>query len=131
MFLSGFHFYWVFGGKWGTEGVFPTKPGVENPKFPGKIPTLIVAFFLMGIGMFYLIQLGFTAYSFPKNIHLYGYKFLATLFIIRAIGDFNYVGFFKKYSTTKFGKNDTKYFSPLCLFIGILTLILDYNLVVK
>ncbi|WP_281635816.1 DUF3995 domain-containing protein [Flavobacterium marginilacus] len=44
---------------------------------------------------------------------------------MRAIGDFNYVGFFKKIKLAKFGKNDTKYFSPLCLIIGILTLILE------
>jgi hypothetical protein len=44
---------------------------------------------------------------------------------LRAIGDFNYVGFFKKIKHTKFGKNDTKYFSPLCLTIGVLTIILE------
>jgi hypothetical protein len=46
-----------------------------------------------------------------------------TLFILRAIGDFKYLGFFKKIKNTKFGQNDTKYFAPLCLIIGILTLL--------
>ena len=31
----------------------------------------------------------------------------------------------KKIKQTKFGKNDTNYFSPLCLTIGILTIILE------
>lgn len=126
MFLSGIHFYWVFGGTWGTEGVFPSKPGVENPKFPGKAATLFVAIFLMGIGYFYSVKAGIIPFLLPEIIELYGYKALAALFLFRAIGDFYYVGFFKKYTQTKFGKNDTKYFSPLCLLIGMANLFLAY-----
>jgi hypothetical protein len=50
----------------------------------------------------------------------YGIWAIIVIFLVRAIGDFRYVGFFKKYRNTKFGKNDTKYYSPLCLLIGIL-----------
>lgn len=131
LFLSGIHFYWIFGGKWGAESVFPTKPGDETINFPGKIPTLIVALFLLGIGLFYLIKIGTITYSLPENLRLYGLKILAALFIIRTIGDFNYIGFFKKHKQTKFGQNDSKYYSPLCLVIGILTLLLDYKIAVN
>jgi hypothetical protein len=34
------------------------------------------------------------------------------------MGEFNYVGFFKKVKDTEFAKWDTKLFSPLCLLIS-------------
>jgi len=45
---------------------------------------------------------------------------LFSIFLLRAIGDFNYVGFFKKIKDTNFGKMDSKYYSPLCLVIAIM-----------
>ncbi len=42
------------------------------------------------------------------------------VFIIRAIGEFHYVGFFKQIKDTDFGQMDTLLFSPLCLVIGLM-----------
>lgn len=128
LFLSGIHFYWGFGGKWGTEGVFPTKPGDEKPQFPGSIPPFIVALILAAFSLFYLIQIGIISYPLPEILHQYGLKILAGIFSIRAIGEFNYIGFFKKHRQTLFGQKDTKYYSPLCLLLAILTLVLDYGI---
>ncbi|MGA9639062.1 DUF3995 domain-containing protein [Flavobacterium sp.] len=128
LFLSGIHFYWVLGGKWGVGSVFPTKPGDKNPQFPGVIPTSIVGMALFTIGLFYLTRVGILPIKLPYFLNQYGLKIIISLFIIRAIGEFNYIGFFKKYKETKFGINDTKYYSPLCLLIALLTFILDYNL---
>jgi hypothetical protein len=68
---------------------------------------------------------GLITFNTPDWLSKYGLWTIAVIFTLRAIGDFNYVGFFKKIKHTKFGKNDTKYFSPLCLTIGILTIILE------
>ena len=40
----------------------------------------------------------------------YGLWIIASLFMLRAIGEFKYVGFFKKYKHIQFGKNDTRYY---------------------
>jgi hypothetical protein len=53
-----------------------------------------------------------------------GMWIIVLTFLIRAIGDFNYVGFFKKQKKTIFGKADTKFYTPLCLTIAILAFIL-------
>ncbi|MBK7465824.1 MAG: DUF3995 domain-containing protein [Saprospiraceae bacterium] len=58
----------------------------------------------------------------------YSLSFIAILFIVRAIGDFQYVGFFKKIKHSLFAEYDTNYFSPLCLIIGILAILLHYML---
>jgi Protein of unknown function (DUF3995) len=104
----------------------PTKDD-NNTKVlnPTILPTLIVAFGLLGFGLFILVMSGLIALDTPQWLNKYGLWIIASIFTLRAIGDFNYVGFFKKIKRTKFGKNDTKYFSPLCLTIGILTIILE------
>ena len=119
MILSGFHFYWLFGGKWGGDQVFPTKNNNSPPITIPKLPTLIVAFGLWFIGLIYLNKSGLVSISFPDWLIRYGAWFIPCIFILRAIGEFKYVGFFKKIKGTKFAKADTKLFSPLCLFIGL------------
>jgi glucan phosphoethanolaminetransferase (alkaline phosphatase superfamily) len=126
LFISSIHFYWALGGKWGSDAVLPTKDD-NNTKVlnPTVLPTLIVAFGLLGFGLFILVILGLVAFNTPHWLNKYGLWIIAGIFTLRAIGDFKYVGFFKKIKQTKFGKNDTKYFSPLCLKIVILTIILE------
>lgn len=121
LFLSLIHFYWAFGGKWGTEGVYPTPDAQTPPKNPGVIPTLIVAVGLFGFGIFYLMKVKMVLFGLPLWLEKYGLCILMTIFTVRAIGDFKYLGFFKKIKNTKFGQNDTRYFAPLCFIIGILT----------
>ncbi len=126
LFISSIHFYWAFGGKWGGEAVLPTKDDNKtNVLNPTILPTLIVAFSFLGFGLFVLIMAEIINIQLPYWLSKYGLWIIAGLFKLRAIGDFNYVGFFKKIKHTKFGKNDTHYFTPLCLTIGILTLILE------
>ncbi|GAA3769422.1 DUF3995 domain-containing protein [Flavobacterium ginsengiterrae] len=121
LFLSLVHFYWAFGGKWGTEGVYPTPDSQTPPKNPGIISTLIVAIVLFTFALFYLIKVSIILFELPFWIQKYGLWILTSIFAVRAIGDFKYLGFFKKIKNTKFGQNDTKYFAPLCLVISILT----------
>ena len=110
-----FHFYWAFGGKIGLGKVLPTKDG-QRLINPGSVPT-----FLVGV---ILLAFAFVAYALrfevpPGDEVVYAGWALSVLFLLRAIGDFNAVGFFKKIGSTEFAKYDTKYFSPLCLFLGV------------
>ncbi|QDP85883.1 DUF3995 domain-containing protein [Chryseobacterium sp. SNU WT5] len=126
LFISSIHFYWVFGGKWGSDAVLPTKEDNNTKTLnPTIIATLIVAFGLLGFGLFIFVMSGLITFDTPQWLSKYGLWIIAGIFTLRAIGDFNYVGFFKRIKQTKFSKNDTKYFSPLCLIIGILTIILE------
>lgn len=125
LFLSGIHVYWALGGRWGSKAVFPTKDEHTKPQMPGPAPTLIVAAGLLVIGLFILLKAGFLRIAIPVWLHNNGLWILAGIFILRAIGDFNYVGFFKKIKHTLFGQHDTKYYAPLCLLLGILIIILQ------
>lgn len=130
LFLSGIHIYWGLGGQWGNGAVIPTKDDNVKVMMPGVVPTFIVAFGLLCFGLVVLmnvVELDFKIPFWLDIVHKYGLWVIASIFIIRAIGEFKYVGFFKKYKQTKFGQNDTKYYSPLCLTIGMLTIILELN----
>ena len=127
LFLSSVHFYWAFGGKWGTEGVYPSKADGTPMHPPSIAATLIVALGLLSFAVFYLIKAEYIAVQLPLWLNKNGLWILTGIFILRAIGDFNYLGFFKKVKNSKFAVNDTKYYAPLCLIIGLLTLILQLN----
>ena len=127
LFISLIHLYWAFGGKWGAEGVFPSKSDGSQIASPGIAATLIVAIGLLAFALFYMVKGGFLSLNIPLWINKNGLWILTGIFILRAIVDFNYLGFFKKVKNTKFAVNDSKYYSPLCFLIGILTLILQLN----
>lgn len=123
--LGGFHFYWLFGGVWGLEHVIPTKKEALSSLSIPPLATLVVALLLVCCGVLYLINVGIILLQLPNWINSYVYWVIPSIFILRAIGDFNYVGFFKKIKYSKFAKADSKLFSPLCLGIGIAGIIIQ------
>ncbi len=125
LFLSSLHIYWGFGGKWGGSAVLPAKDDGQHVMMPGLLPCLIVAIGLAAVGLLVLINTGMIAFALPSWLQQYGLWIICGIFTLRAIGDFRYVGFFKQIKHTTFGKNDTRYYSPLCLAIGLLTALLE------
>ncbi len=124
--LLGFiHFYWLFGGKWGLEQALPTKKSGVKAIKPPKIATAIVGIVLVSFGLFYLVKTGLKIFRVPNWIIIYGSWIISGIFILRAIGDFKYVGVFKKIKNTEFAKADSKWFVPLCLIIGIFGILIQ------
>ncbi|TCZ78124.1 DUF3995 domain-containing protein [Paenibacillus albiflavus] len=117
--LSGIHLYWMAGGRRGALAAIPSK-GSELLFRPTNVATGIVAGALALAGWF-VLELGEVVewLLFPDWVFIYGGWVLSAVFIIRAIGDFRWIGFFKKQKGTLFAKWDTMLYSPLCLFIGI------------
>lgn len=115
-----FHFYWVIGGKIGLDKALPTKDG-KLLLNPGKILTTIVGIGLLGFGYIaYVLQFKDLTTMQYANYYVNISWMLSAIFIIRAIGEFNAIGFFKKIKETQFAIYDTKYFSPLCLVLGVI-----------
>ncbi|MEZ4910936.1 MAG: DUF3995 domain-containing protein [Saprospiraceae bacterium] len=126
--LAGMHFYWSFGGSWGLGGSIPTNIEGEKIFDPSKFTTVSVGIGLLLMALFYLTRLEyFSEISIPKwSANLIGWV-IPCIFLLRAIGDFTYIGFFKKIKHTHFGQLDSKYFSPLCLMIGILGIVFIFT----
>lgn len=131
--ISALHFYWAFGSLFGkkiksAESVLPEIDG--KPTFiPSTFATFVVAvglLFFANISSFGLVE-GFGFKHFSPVIP-YGNLAISIIFLIRAIGDFRMVGFFKKIKGTKFAENDSKYYSPLCVLISVIAFVIYWNL---
>jgi len=123
--LGLIHFNWAVGGKFGFSESLPTKESGERVFNPRKIDGAIVGIGLTAFGIFYILRSGLIEFYLPEWIMKYGSWIIPSIFILRAIGEFKYVGFFKSVRKTDFGKLDTKLFSPLSLIIGIFGIIIQ------
>lgn len=120
MVLAIIHFYWAFGGRWGFEAALPTNLTGKKVLNPRSIHSLLVGVGLSVFVCFYLLLV-----IFPEIvIHVWRINSVAwvipSIFLLRAVGDFKYVGFFKKIKTTQFAKMDNQLYSPLCTLIAFL-----------
>lgn len=122
--LSVIHFNWVVGGSWGFANALPTSLEGKRILNPKKLDSAVVAIGLFSFAIYFLIYGGILEVGLPNWLLSYGIWIISVIFLLRAVGEFKYVGFFKRIRTTDFGKLDTKYYSPLCLFIAILGFIL-------
>ena len=117
--LSLIHVYWAAGGKAGLGSGVPSEGG--KPVFePSAATTLMVA---AGLAVAMLVTLGSLDWfgpAIPPLIFDWLTLAIALLFLLRAIGDFRLVGFFKKPSDSPFAYWDTILYSPLCVLITLL-----------
>ena len=122
--LSVIHIYWGLGGKWGFDAAIPTNERNEKMLSPKMTACFTVAFGLLFFALIISVKSGLININMPAWLMNYGVWIIAAIFLLRAIGDFRYIGFFKKIRHTVFGKSDSRYYSPLCLIISILSLLL-------
>jgi hypothetical protein len=110
--LACLHLYWAAGGRWGLEHAAPVNEQGKKFLRTGVAACLIVAAGLVLFSIYYLVlpsgMLGSIGWIIP------------VIFLLRAIGDFRYVGFAKKIKSSTFAELDTRFFSPLCLVIAAL-----------
>lgn len=115
--LSLLHIYWASGGLWGKDQAVPTGKSGQKLFVPSVLSTLIVA---VGLLIFALCNLSikFSA-VLPLNPLLlkYGFLMIGAIFLLRAIGDFNYVGLMKKHRNSDFARQDSLFYTPLCLML--------------
>lgn len=124
--ISAIHVYWGFGGKWGLRSALPERNGSAAFQ-PGPVATISVAVLFGCMALFYFLQSGqlsITDSLIPSWVNRYGLWLLAGIFLLRAIGDFRYVGFFKQIHNSRFAQLDTRFYSPLCILLSVNTFLL-------
>lgn len=111
------HIYWGMGGRGGEVAIPKDTKGTPLFKAsPLACYVVAICFILLAAYVYTYIE-GTYMPPFIK----YNLKYVVTaLFVLRAIGDFKYVGFFKRVRGTNFAKWDNYLFSPLCLVIAYL-----------
>ncbi len=121
--LAMLHIFWAIGGKVGSGAAVPTRSDGRPLFSPGPASTLVVA---CGLILFALITLGNLPahHGIDRTIIRGGTWTIVVIFILRALGDFRFIGFFKTERQSLFARNDTRIYSPLSLVIGMISLII-------
>jgi hypothetical protein len=118
------HIYWGLGGKWGFDAAIPTNEKNEKLLRPGMPACFTVAFGLLFFALIIAVKSGIININMPPWLVDYGTWVIAAVFLLRAVGDFRYIGFLKKIRSTGFAKSDSNFFSPLCLLISLFSIAL-------
>ncbi len=119
LFLSLVHFYWATGKVRGFEAALPTTPEGDPLIKPTRRDCVVVGAGLLLFSLFYLFSLGEAISFIPPGIRVVVGWGIPLIFLLRAIGEFRYVGFFKSINSTPFARRDTRLYSPLCVFIAV------------
>ncbi len=125
--LSAIHFYWAFGGSQGFNNALPeTEEGVKvlNPTFTDSF---IVGFGLLIFSVAYLLYKKTFKAKVLTILKVILFWLIPSIFLLRAIGDFYFVGFFKKIENTNFAHFDNYFYSPLCFIISLLGFVFIIN----
>jgi hypothetical protein len=120
--LGLLHVYWGVVGLSPGPGTLAIPEVAGRPAFrPGRLASLAVAAALFAAS-FLVLARGPFAGAVPPKLGAVGAAGVGVVFLLRAIGDFRLVGFFKRVRGTPFARWDNRLFSPLCLALGLASL---------
>jgi hypothetical protein len=116
--LALWHFYMALVPRAGRSGAVPSVDG--KPLFvPGRTATVAVGMVLLLFSVLVVATAGMIDVGLPRLVlSLLSYGLAAGL-LARAIGEFKYVGFFKRIHGTAFARLDTWLYSPVCLALAV------------
>lgn len=116
--LSLWHVYWLLGGRVGLDVAIPEVDG--KPVFqPSAAATFVIAVALALCALLLAATAGLVSLPLSHTLLVWLTQALAVVLLLRAIGDFRLVGFFKRIRDTRFARLDTAVYSPLCLLLAI------------
>ena len=115
--LGVWHFHMAFAGHSGESAAVPSRDG--QPTFvPSRGSTIAVGIVLLLFAVLVAGTSGLLRIGLPPRWLTALSAALALGLLARAVGEFHYVGFFKRVRGTKFARMDTWLYSPLCLVLS-------------
>jgi hypothetical protein len=116
--LALWHVRMAFGSMSGESAAVPSVDG--KPLFvPSRASTLLVALALLIFAGLVAATSGLVQLGVSARVLSWLCYALALGLLARAVGEFRYVGFFKRERGSRFARLDTLVYSPLCLFLGV------------
>ena len=116
--LGALHVYWALANK-AAVAALPTHPDGTLTFQPGRGLTLVVAAGLLGFAFLSAASTGFAAGWLPAGYVRAGNWAVTGVLLLRGVGDFRFVGLSKRIKGTAFARNDTRYYTPLCLLLAL------------
>ena len=116
--LALWHFGMALSPAGGMSGAVPSESG--KPLFvPSTKATVAVAVVLLLFGCLAVATAGLIDVGLPPQVLSWLSYALALGLLARAVGEFKYVGFFKRVRGSRFARLDTLVYSPLCLLLAV------------
>jgi hypothetical protein len=116
--IAAWHVYWSLGGRFGHSMAIPQFADGRRVFEPSQRGTFAVAVLIAGAGLTSLVSGGLLPSPLPMELtHVFTLT-MSAVFLVRALGWFRFVGFFKRVRSTPFAKFDTWVYCPLCLILG-------------
>lgn len=123
--LSLIHAYWAFGGRAGSAAAVPELSG--RPTFvPTMVGTVAVSLALALCAVLVAASAGVIISVVPLVWVTWLAYALALGLLVRAVGDFRLVGFFKRVRGTRFAQLDSLVYAPLCLALAVAVFYVAY-----
>jgi hypothetical protein len=126
--LSVLHIYWAVGGKQNLAEALPQHTSGKSVFIPSAGITWVVALGLLGFALITLSAMPNLQGFLPIKLVFWLNVIIGSIFLVRAIGDFKYVGFSKKIKNTTFARQDTRWYSPLCAGLAGSSFWIAFNL---
>jgi hypothetical protein len=124
--LGLWHFYMAFTGQAKDSPAVPTHEGI--PLFvPSVAMTVFVGIVLLLFAVLVAATSSTIAVGLPMGLLASLSYGLSIGLFARAVGDFNYIGFFKRVRGSKFARMDTFLYSPLCLVLSAGVALVAFN----
>jgi len=115
--LACWHFFMALRPASGASGAVPSVDG--KPLFtPSPAATVAVGIALLLLAALVAATAGFIRTGMARNPLVWLCYALAAGLLARAVGDFKYLGLFKRVKGSKFATLDSFVFSPLCLLLA-------------
>lgn len=116
--LAFWHFYMAILPMSGESGAVPSVDG--KPLFvPSRKSTVAVGTVLLLFAALVAATAGIVSVGVPGVVLVWLSCALAIGLLARAVGEFKYVGFFKRVRGSRFAKLDSLVYSPICLLLAI------------
>lgn len=123
--LALLHIYWAWGGRAGVQKVIPTREG-EPVIVPGPLASATVALLLGGLAGLSMVLSMPELLIEAKPFASYAGFVAGAVLVLRSVGDFRYVGFFKRVRGSTFATYDSRFYSPFCLVAGVSFFVLSW-----
>ena len=120
--IAALHFYWAAGGAAGRAAAVPERDG-RRTVTPSTTGTAVAGCLFALAAVVILGRAGaWEGSAAPGSVIRIATWGIGAIFLLRAIGDFRLVGFFKQARGTRFARLDDLAYSPLSLGIAVAVL---------
>lgn len=120
LLLGVMHLWWALAAPARSDRVIPSRVDGQPLFTPGPAGTLLVAALLFAAAFLLYERSGLGPALLSPALARLGAGTVAVVLLLRGIGDFRYVGLFKRERSTPFARQDTLLYTPLVLTLAAL-----------